>query len=367
VIAVSFVAIDFPREVLELPSSGERGWRRIVRDATELERYWAGKNGSGNVYFTAYGFNKTQAPKHHRVDYNTPKIHHFVLDFDCKDFKSRGKDVPFEVPQAEVRKLHRYLIQNDTLHYIWFSGGGYHVWVPLSETLEPKNGNELSRIKHSGRLLINKWENKLGGLRCNDPAVAFDTSGMIRIPNSYNAKREVWGVPLSSELVLNASYDDLMDIGQEPHSGYVKLGNTPITLTVVKSSFANMTHINTVDIPTVSLDDIHMLPCLSQAAMGGGNPTHRARFHLASYLADRLRMFFPAWRVAEKEKEEHVGMISRIISGQGWVDYNKDKTEEQVRSIVMAGYPHATCSTLFQEGFCVGKCIYYDGTGDMEE
>ena len=70
---VAFLPIDFPREVLELPSSGERGWRRLVKNASELERYWSGKNGSGNVYFTAYGYNETQAPKHHRVDYNTPK------------------------------------------------------------------------------------------------------------------------------------------------------------------------------------------------------------------------------------------------------------------------------------------------------
>ena len=38
--------IDFPREVLELPSNGARGWRRIVHNADELERYWRGKSGS---------------------------------------------------------------------------------------------------------------------------------------------------------------------------------------------------------------------------------------------------------------------------------------------------------------------------------
>ena len=85
-----FVPIDFPREVLEITSNGDRGWRRLVKSSDDLERYWKGKNGSGNVYFTAYGFSHTEAPKHHRVDYNTPKIHHFVMDFDCKDFKNRG-------------------------------------------------------------------------------------------------------------------------------------------------------------------------------------------------------------------------------------------------------------------------------------
>ena len=89
---MTFVPLDFPREVLELPSNGERGWRRIVHTPEDLEAYWNGKSGSGNVYMTAYGYNKTTAPKHHRVDYNTPRIHHFVMDFDCQDFKKRNKE-----------------------------------------------------------------------------------------------------------------------------------------------------------------------------------------------------------------------------------------------------------------------------------
>lgn len=112
------------------------------------------------MYFTAYGYTDTQAPKHHRVDYNTPLIHHFVMDFDCKDFNNKGADVAFDVPQEEVRRLHTYLMGGNFLHYVWFSGGGYHVWVPLSESLTPANGSEVSRIKQSGRVLIKEWEKK---------------------------------------------------------------------------------------------------------------------------------------------------------------------------------------------------------------
>ena len=220
--------IDFPREVLELPSNGARGWRRIVHDANELERYWRGKNGSGNVYFTAYGYTKTKAPKHHRVDYNTPLIHHFVMDFDCKDFKSGGEDVEFEKPHEEVKRLHKMLLEDNILHYVWFSGGGFHVWIPIDETLNPKNGNELSRIKHSGRVLVNSWEKKIGTLRCNDPTVAFDTSGMIRIPNSYNARRECWSIPLDSNDILSGDFDYYMDMAQESQSGYKPLGENKL-------------------------------------------------------------------------------------------------------------------------------------------
>ena len=362
---MSFVPIDFPREVLEIASNGERGWRRMVKDAADLEKYWRGKNGSGNVYFTAYGYNETQAPKHHRVDYNTPKIHHFVMDFDCKDFKNKGAEVAFEVPQEEVRKLHRFLMKKNTLHFIWFSGGGFHVWVPLDETLEPKSGSELSRIKHSGRVLISGWEKEIGQLKCNDPTVAFDTSGMIRIPNSYNAKRGTWCIPLTSEDILTLSFDDLMEKGMNPHSGYIALGENKTKMKVIENKFSENYNLQPVELPTVAFDDIHILPCLSQAAMGGGNPPHRARYHFASYLADRLRFFFPAWRVSDEEKESHIKSIVEICKSQQWVDYSYDRTEEQVRSIVMTGYSHATCATLITEGFCVGKCKYFDNTGGI--
>lgn len=360
---MGFVPIDFPREVLELPSNGKKGWRRMVKDSQELERYWRGKNGSGNVYFTTYGFTKTQPPKHHRVDYNTPIIHHFVMDFDCKDFRRNQEDVAFSVVQEEVRRLHQYLLSKDITHFVWFTGGGYHIWLPLSESTIIEDGRGLRDIRYSGRMMITSWENEIGLLHCNDPTVLFNTSGMIRIPNSYNAKRGTWCVPLSSEEIITLSFDDLMEKGMNPHSGYIQLGNVNLELKITKNAFSeNAQNLEPVDLPTVSFENIHILPCLSQAAMGGGNPPHRARFHFASYLADRLRFFFPAWRVSNEEKEKHIKSIVDICKQQNWVDYSFDRTEEQVRSIVMTGYSHATCGTLMSEGFCMGKCKYFDGT-----
>ena len=40
--------------------------------------------------------------RNHRVDYNTPIIEHFVCDFDCKNFRERGKDIPFEDMHDQV-------------------------------------------------------------------------------------------------------------------------------------------------------------------------------------------------------------------------------------------------------------------------
>ena len=359
-----FIPIDFPREVLDLSGmDGSSGYRRIVRNQEELESYWRGKNGSGDVYFTAYGYRGTQAPKHHRVDYVTPIIHHFVMDFDCKDFRKKGIDVPFHVPHEQVKKLHRYLLKEGIKHHVWFTGGGFHVWIPLKKSLTPSTGSMVSRIKHAGRKLLNKWDSMFS-LSCNDPTVAFDMAGMIRIPNSYNSKRSTWTIPLNSNELLSLDYNGLMELGQTQRSGYVTLGETPIELAVSTEPMAPI-QIKSVDVPTVSLKDIHVLPCLAQAAMGEGNPPHRARVHFASYLADRLRFFFPHYTISDSEKQSHIEKISGICAAQGWVDYNEEKTKEQVASIVTKGYNHASCATLYAEGYCLGKCKYYDGSGDF--
>lgn len=40
-------------------------------------------------------------------------------------------------------------------------------------------------------------------------------------------------------------------------------------MNLIENKFAQNFDLKPVDLPTVSLNDIHVLPCLSQAAMGG--------------------------------------------------------------------------------------------------
>ena len=367
---MGFVRLDFPREVLEIGSNGAQGGRFIVRSWNELERYWKGKNGSGNAYFTAYGYRATKPPRNHRVDYDTPVIHHFIMDFDCKDFKQRGIDVPFAYMQEQVKRLHRFLLSEDIKHFVWFSGGGFHIWVPLSQTYMPTTSSEVRRIKEGGRNLMSQWHRKLD-LGCNDPAVAFDTSGMIRIPNSYNARRGCWSIPLMSKEILELDHDGLMELAQEARPGYIEHGNKGAEIKLPERRNFFKREVEKVEhLPDVTLDDIVVLPCLSPA-LGVGNPTHRHRLHLASYLAARFRWFFRPEAVTDEDRVEHVERLCDIVEKQGWADYNPDKTRFQVESIIYGGEAKAgldapRCSTIERDGFCVGRCRYYDGS-IMEE
>ncbi len=362
---MTFIELDFPREVLEISEGGVSGGRWLVNNWDELEKYWNNKNGRGDAYFTTYGFRQTQPPKHHRAAHNSAIVRHFVMDFDCKDFKRNGAPVEFSFMHKQVRRLHKHLSDNDFLHYVWFSGGGFHIWVPISDVHLPTDGIDVTRVKRAGRELMTKWYNLLD-LSCNDPTVAFDLAGMIRIPNSYNYRRGCWSTPLTSEEIMGLNEDELYDLSQDCRGGYIAHGNSKMELKLPERSKGTfyIKRGKVSDLPDVSLGNMIVLPCIAQAALGAGNPPHRARYHLASYLADRLRWFLPFDVVNEKELSSHTERIVGICSEQGWADYNQDITRTQVESIVHKGYPHAKCATLIQEGFCVGKCRFHDGTGD---
>ena len=366
---MSFITIDYPREVLDVDSNGNRGFRRLVRNEQELNKYWSGKNGIGNVYMTAYGYRATTPPKHHRVDYNTPVIRHFVMDFDCQDFKKRNK-VDFSFVQNQVSRLHQHFLLNDIKHFIWFSGGGYHIYVPIEnikgEAFLPSTGLDVSRIKQAGKELLLKWHKELH-LPSNDPTVAFDTAGMIRIPNSYNMKRGCWSIPLSHEEIMNINeIDEMIDLAQEPRVGAIQHGEKIIQLELKKKrNLLKKGSRRKVSLPDIVLDSkIVILPCIAQAALGAGNPVHRARFHLANYLAARLRYFFRPEEVENELKEKHESQIVNICEQQDWADFDKSITTTQVRSIVFGDYSPSSCKTLIMEGFCTGICKYYDGTAE---
>jgi hypothetical protein len=368
---MSFVIFDFPREVLEIGIDGLKGFRRVVKNAEELESYWRGKNGSGNVYFTAYGYRSLTPPRNHRVDYNTPIIRHFVCDFDCKNFRKRGEDIPFEEMHEQVKRLHHYLLSNNTSHFVWFTGGGFHFWIPLEKTHTPSTGLDVARVKAAGRSLLSSWHNELD-LYSNDPTVAFDTAGMIRIPNSYNSRRGCWTIPLTSEEILECDFEEFMELGSEARSGYIEHGEEKLKLKVKKKSMSfkekKIEH-RDINLPDLSTNKMVILPCLAQSAMGEGNPTHKARVHLVSYLASRMRWFFPPDSITDEKKSEHVEQIVDIIYKQGWSDYDESITTRQVISIVYGsgsnrGYLPATCRTLIQDGLCTGICRYHDGTAE---
>tara|TARA_R100000030_G_scaffold78939_1_gene61899 strand:+ start:9950 stop:11056 length:1107 start_codon:yes stop_codon:yes gene_type:complete len=362
------LTFDFPREVMELGSGKGRGFRKIVRNSNDLERYWAGKNGVSNAYMTVYGYRATKQPHNNRVDLVTPIVRHFVMDFDPKDFRHKDRpDVEPEVALEQTVRLHNFLLKENIKHGIWYSGGGFHVWVGLDKPYMPSSEDNLSDIKEAGMKLISDWIHKLD-LYCSDPAVPFDTSGMIRIPNSYNSKRGLWSIPLSTS-DLEKGVDYIMEKALDSGKGMIPYGEKGLELKIVRGkSRDKMFNVSSkpIDLPTVSMEGVTILPCLNSAACRvGSNPSHDARVQLVKFLSKRLRNFIPVERIDRSKLDEHAETIVRYISSLEWADFDESTTRYQVSTIVGTEYPQ-TCSMLYKKGMCLGKCKYWDRTGAFD-
>lgn len=351
---------DFPREV--------GLFRKVIHTPQEFEKYWSRLNHASCAYMSVYGFRAVK-PAGNRAEYNTAIINNFVLDFDCKA-RSNGQvyDVEGDTVIDEVRRLHQLLMEKDVHHSVWFSGNGFHVWVTLSKTHRPATGGEVSRIKAAGKIVLNGWRENLG-LKCVDPTVPFDMARLIRIPNSYNAKQHVgrWSIPLKSEELLSWSWDEVCHRAQSPRNTHFAYGSLGVDLPIEQVHERNFsTFARPMKFETVKMGNIKILPCLEQAACQvGSNPPHDARFSLVAYLAARLRRFLPVEQIYGPQLDEHVERIVAYIESLQWADFDYGVTKYQVNNIVKRGYSQH-CSTLYDKGFCIGKCQLWDGTGAFE-
>jgi len=351
---------DFPKEV--------GLFRKIIHDNAEFERYWSSLQNSQCAYMSVYGFRAVK-PNGRRAEYNTAIVKHFVLDFDKKYRKGSDMvEVEGDEVVEQVRRLQRYLLDENINHGVWFSGNGFHIWISLDKTHLPSSGTQVSHIKAAGKKVINQWKKDME-LYCMDPTVPFDTARMIRVPNSYNAKQHVlrWSIPLTSEELLTLSWEDICVLAQEPRNTAYFYGEKGVHLPVkqVRESQFKVSG-EPVNFETVKMGSIKILPCLMEAACQvGSNPPHISRASLAIYLASRLRNFLPVQRTTVQMREAHILTLHDFIKTLQWADYDPSTTEYQLRSIVDGGYMER-CESLIGKGLCIGRCQLWDGTGEHE-
>ena len=216
---------DFPREV-------DMRTRKVVHSRKQLQRFINSMNGKDNITTTVYGFRELK-PNGTRGEYNTAIIPHFVIDMDRNRAEDKLGMSPEEAGNRcsqEAWRLCGYLLSNKIKHATWFTGGGFHVWVMLDKSyaLPP---SELNDFLFSGRAMINKWVHDMD-LITLDPVVSFRPDRHIRIPNSYNFKRKLWGIPLLPG-TLGEEWSFFEALAQKPKPGFYMVGEKGMEIGLV--------------------------------------------------------------------------------------------------------------------------------------
>lgn len=358
---------DFPREI-------DMRTRKVISNKKQLEHYLKTTNGKANLTTTVYGF-RALKPKGNRCEYNTAIVPHFVMDFDA-DQATRVHGSTLEEAQAiccsEVLLMTNMLRRKGIQHATWFTGGGFHIWVKLNQTyaLDPMAMNDML---FSGRVVINQWVKRFN-LKTLDPVVSFRPDRHIRIPNTFNFKRKLWGIPVDAA-DLEKGWSAIEEIAAEPSPGMKLVKGFGMEIEIVKrdsqmlfeeryDSTSKTFTMEDIEIDIANINNIPMLPCLSQAACEkGSNPPHKPRSYLMMYLMDYFRRFARPPQESSVSNDEVVAQTYEFIKSLEWADFSPPETMKYLRHGVNRYYQTPTCPTIYHEGLCVGKCPYYDGKG----
>ena len=357
----------FPREI-------DMRTRKVIHTRKQLEHYIKTTNGKGNLTTTVYGFRELKT-KGNRCEYNTAIIPHFVMDFDA-DQGVRVHGLYEEEAKkrccSEVLTISKHLKSNTNQHAIWFTGGGFHIWAKLDKeyVLPP---DKVADLLFSGRMKVNEWVNRFN-LKTLDPVVSFRPDRHIRIPNTYNFKRQIWGIPVTHD-DLDKGWEHIVEKAQNPQPGMHLHEGRGMELEIVERDANNMFQgrynletkkfeMEDIDIDISRINNIPMLPCLAQAACEvGSNPPHKPRSYLMMYLMDYFRNFSRPPRDATISNTEVLSLTHAFIRSLEWADYSPVETMKYLRHGVDRYYLTPTCPTIYHEGLCVGKCPYYDEKG----
>jgi hypothetical protein len=357
----------YPREI-------DMRTRKVIHTRKQLEHYLNTTNGKGNLTTTVYGFRELKT-KGNRCEYNTAIIPHFVMDFDAdQGVRVHGLDEEEAKNRccSEVLTLSKHLKNNANQHAIWFTGGGFHIWAKLDKeyVLPP---DKMADLLFSGRMKVNEWVNRFN-LKTLDPVVSFRPDRHIRIPNTYNFKRQIWGIPVTHE-DLDKGWEHVIEKAQNPQPGMHLYEGHGMEVEIVERDSNNMFQgrynletkkfeMEDIDIDISRINNIPMLPCLAQAACEvGSNPPHKPRSYLMMYLMDYFRNFARPPRESSVPNKEVLSLTHAFIRSLEWSDYSPKETSKYLQHGVDRYYLTPTCPTIYHEGLCVGKCPYYDEKG----
>ena len=180
---------DFPREM------GFPARNGIVYNIQEFLDKINKFNGKSTVFTSLYAFSLISE---NHINYESAKVKQLFFDFDNEGCLNC------------VRKFHNYLIEKDLMHCIFFSGGGFHVYVAVEYPNFLKN-KKIS-VTNAQINLTDILGFKIGINEDSDvdAHIIGNVAQLVRVPNTFNLKRRVFCIPISSE-DLKLSFEEIKE------------------------------------------------------------------------------------------------------------------------------------------------------------
>lgn len=341
----------------------------MVYDKDYLQQLINEHNGTSPIYISHNSF-----PKIDR--FGTPET--VLVSKVLKDLDNETKP---ENALLDLRTLVRFARRENIPHCGAFSGSkGFHFY----HLLEPEEYDANRDLEEAIRAVqlwwrgVGKWDGERYEkiLRNDDEAVIGDWRRLIRVWGSQYAKfdpktrtstpKETHCIPLSDEMILKWTMPEIIEFSKNPKKVDLDYSGDEYTLKefIKKFDVKRPKH----DTPNYNIEyegkivdftDKHDMlmrklfkdDCLYNQIMTD-NPTHIARFAIAVYCKEALRM----------GKQQ----IFNLFQSRRWIDgHNTDVCRYQINQIFKKGYtrPHKRlkfCMWMRRKNLCVGdRCKHF--------
>jgi len=155
-------------------------------------------NGKVRIFSTVYNFIANQA--FDKINLDLDKI---FFDFDGEN------------AIKETKLLAKELSKQNLKHLIFFSGGGFHIYLFTKGYESLKNKKACLTNVH--KYFINKYKINV------DKAVVGDIARVATIPNTWNTKRKRFCIPVTME-DLSEGYEHISEKAKEQHFNFIIYG-----------------------------------------------------------------------------------------------------------------------------------------------
>jgi len=338
----------FPREVWagSPVENAIQPKRVVVNDEGYFRQFVRDHNGKMNVYTSVYDYDEFS---NNRGLEHTVNIDRIFLDIDAHSGE-------LEQAYDDLKKLHKWLLAEDYIHNLAFSGRGFYIFVHGLRTFDLRRVKAFYNICHD---VINKSKTL-------DSRV-INTARLRRVQNTYHMGAKKFSINLFSE-DLDNSLEYILNLAKRPrHMPKKYYGSQKVDWPDVKKMEVAEIEIKSVESPAT----LPILPCLKAAVMTH-NPLHQVRHYLVQWYNEMLTDMVIFEENLDCRQDEVGGEalndivsiickeIDEIASNEDvWIDYNAPKTRKAVDYVVKKRYLAPSCQTLINNGYCVGKCWRY--------
>tara|TARA_R100001510_G_scaffold57160_1_gene64390 strand:- start:5575 stop:6516 length:942 start_codon:yes stop_codon:yes gene_type:complete len=292
-------------------------------------------NGKMNCYTSVYDFAKYAEDA--AIDSTCIKDRMFL------DFDAHGE--PLEKAYNDCVAVCDFLLEQDVLFNMYFSGKGFHMIV---------YGERTDDIR-----CIQSYFSTLVPLAPSLDRSGIQVKRLRRIPNTVNLSSEgpYFCIPITVE-DLGMGLSLILKKAMTGNHPQVRYGSK-----LVKWPSVKPIEVSDIEIKAPKpVGELPILPCLNNAIMVE-NPGHFARVYLTQWYRDILTS--RERHISDERKSEVMEIIINEFKAiankeEVWLDWDEKTTRHHVKFVVDGGYHAPSCKEkLIPQGYCPGKCWRY--------